>query len=219
MAIINGSALGQFKNKFGNAVTAKWLDKNVARIYQPDVRNPQSESQTQVRARFYGLSKLAKSMRPALLTGMLGNARDNSNTTYGRFIQLNWEAVDAASYDDITVNYSELKVSMGSGISPVPGTPDWGTTTHLTIVVPFTYSILEDITSSADEIYMVLYCPDRDETYMSRPALVSAEEVEYAAPSTWNGMQAYAWLFSVCHVPALEGAVSPSIYVGHGEIV
>lgn len=219
MAIINGSALGQFKNKFGNAVTAKWLGKNVARIYQPDVRNPQSEKQTQVRARFYGLSKLAKSMRPALLVGMVRNARDLSNTAYGRFVQLNWSAVEAADYENITINWSELKVSMGSGQAPVPGTQDWGTTEHLTVNVKFSYPILPDITSAADEIYMVLHCPDRDETYLSRAALASAEEVEYAVPSTWNGMQAYAWLFSVCHVPALEGAISPSVYVGHAEIV
>ena len=218
MAKISGSAMGQFRNKFGNAVAAMWQSINVARIYQPAVSNPNTEKQVQVRARFSALVKLAKSFRSALIVGLRKFARSKVSTIYGTFTQLNWEAVGASSPDDVTVNYSELVITEGSAVNATYATPEWGEGTHLKVSVGFTYPQIEGVTSMADELYMVLYAPDLGESILSHAVMASGDAIEVTVPSNWNGLQAHMWCFTISRYPTTDGSASRSVYLGHNEI-
>lgn len=218
MAKISGSAMGQFRNKFGNAVTAMWQSINVARIYQPAVSNPNTEKQQAVRARFGAAVKLAKSFRAALIIGLKKFARSQVSTIYGTFTKLNWEAIGASSPDDITINYSELVVTEGSAQNATYATPEWGEGTHLEVSVGFDYPQIAGVTDVADELYMVLYAPDLGESILSRGVIATGDAIVIEVPSTWNGLQAHMWCFTISRLAATNGEASHSVYLGHNEI-
>lgn len=210
--------MGRFVNKFGNAVGLMWQDINVARIYVDDVANPNTEKQQVVRNRFRVLAQMAKRFRATLITGLLKYARSLTSTIYGTFVSLNWDCVEVSDPDAPIINYSELRISNGACEKPVLGSIVWGTETHLTVEVTFTYPEIADVTTQNDEAYLVLYCPDTNSSLISTPALVSGGGITLECPATWNGMQVYAWLFCVSRLEATNGQASPSIYCGHGEL-
>lgn len=218
MAVISGSALGNFKNKFGNAVTAKWLNKNVARIYQPDVANPNTNPQKLVRARFSASVKFAASVGSFLRTVTRSLARSLGMTVYGWFVKANWAYVSASSPADVTIDYSSVKLADGSleGISV--STVDWGTTTHLTIKVQWATQSASADCDPNDEIYMVAYNPELGKSVMSAAMLRSDGAGEIEVPASFNGMAVHVWAGVIGKGTTTQGRTSDSVYVGHDEV-
>lgn len=217
MAKMSGSALGQFRNKFGNAVTAMWQSINVARIYQPIVSNPRTEKQQQVRARFAALASLAKQFRAVLLVGLRKYARSLTSTSYGTFIQLNWDTVDVGS-DPVTINYAELQLSHGGTQKPVVTATNWGSETHLKVFVDYEYPIINGVTSANDEVYLVIMDKTEERVAISTPGFADAGSVEIVLDESWNGRTAAAFMFVISRVPTSDGLASDTVYVGSGEV-
>lgn len=218
MAIISGSAMGQFKNKFLNAVTQKWNGLNVARGYQPDVFNPNTNKQQLVRARFAAAIKMAKAFRAALKLSMLSLARSLHSTMYGTFCSINWDAISAGSPDDVTIDLASIKISKG-GLQGVESTSiDWGTQEHLTIKVTFADNTGVGDADANDEVYLVVYQDDLQQAVISTASTRSTGSVGVEVPAEFNGMTGHCYLFCVGQGVNTVGMVSDSVYAGNGEI-
>lgn len=218
MAIISGSAMGQFKNKFLNAVTQKWNGLNVARGYQPDVFNPNTNKQQLVRARFSAAIKLAKALRATLKLSMLSLARSLHSTMYGTFCSINWDAINASQPDDVTIDYSAMKVSKGGLQGVESDTIDWGAQEHLTVKATFADNTGVGDADANDEVFLVLYQPELEQSVVSSSSTRSTGSVGVVLPNAWNGMTAHAYLFCVGQGVNTAGMVSDSMYVGNGEV-
>lgn len=218
MAKITGSALGEFRNKFGNSVTAKWLGINVAKIYQPIVSQPNTNKQQVVRARFGALAKLGKSMKPALRTLMHTECRRMNTTVYGWFNGANWSTVTASSPEDITLNYPDMVLSDGGLEGVTFGTVDYGSSQHLTITAEYTDNSDAETKDENDDVYIIAYVPQLKQALISTPSSRSTAEVSLSVPAGWSGLTCHLWGAVVGQGDNTYGQVSPSVYIGHGEV-
>lgn len=218
MAIISGSALGNFKNKFGNAVTAKWLNKNVARIYQPDVANPKTNPQKIVRARFSSAVKFAASVGSFLRTVTRSLARSLGMTVYGWFVKVNWESVASSDPDVVTIDFSSVMLAEGSLEAIAVSSVDWGATEHLQIKAQWAAQAASVDCDPDDLVYLVAYSPELGKSGMSEPFTRSTGAGEIDLPATFNGMNVHLWAAVVGNGDTTKGRTSDSVYVGHDEV-
>lgn len=225
MAIINGGLHGQAKKRVGNIVYRKWRNLDVAAKYQPNVSNPDTEAQKLVRTRFGAISDLAGKLGACLVLGFKTFVAGTKVPPKSFFIKKNWVFVHADTPGSATIDYSELMVSDGPIMAPSFGTLD--TDTPLTVKVRINDNSGQTV-SSADEVYLVVFCPENGQTILSEAVTRGDESVEVTVPSSWNGMRVHVWGFatwggevlSVQGIPVnhTKGDASPSVYIGSGDI-
>ena len=218
MAKIKSSSLGLFSGKIGNVVTYITRGKNIVRIYTDTVANPNTNKQQLVRARFAALGKLSSDFLGAIDLGFAYRAKQRRNFPANNFMMANWEAVSASSADDVTVDYASMKLAAGPLSEVEFGTPDWGAQEHLTIAVPFTDNTGAPRTDANDEVYIFAYVPELGQGVLSTASTRSTASVSITVPTSWNGMTAHLWGFTVGQGSATAGTVSDSVYIGNGEV-
>lgn len=218
MAIWYGSALGRGKNKFGNAVLAKWKGLNVFKIYNPEVANPNTEKQQMVRERFATCASLAKQMRTPITMGLKALADALNSTIYGVFISENWRAVLATTPGSVVVNYSELVLAKGG----LPGVSvlrlDLGANEHLTIEVQYAGNVGQEGTDSTDEVYAYVYNSEMKQGVLSSSSIRSENSVSVAVPNAWDGMRVEVYLLVMGRGDNTNGQVADSVFAGGGEV-
>ena len=218
MAIITGSALGRFRNKVGNVVTAKWLNKNVARIYVDQISNPNTNSQKLVRARFSAAVKMAAACGSFLRTVARSVARSLGMTIYGLFVKLNWDAVAASDPDAVTIDFSSVLMTQGSVETINAGTINWGTTQTGVVSVAWSAQTPNADCADEDEVYLCLYNPITNKSVMSSATTRSTMSASINAPTSFLGIECHLYLAIVGKGETTDGRVSDSLYLGHGEV-
>lgn len=218
MAIWYGSALGRGKNKFGNAVLAKWKGLNVFKIYNPEVANPNTQKQQMVRARFGALAMMCRPFRAAISLGFRRLSNTLNSTEYGVFISKNYSKVVATGPDDIIIGYSDLMVSEGALPEVTFGTPDYGSTEHLTIEVPFDGNVGQEGSDATDEVYVLAYAKEINQGMLSSAGLRSGSSVAVSVPSAWSGLDVYLYGFAIGRGAENQGEPSMSKFIGHAEV-
>lgn len=207
--------LGDQIGKLGTAVGRKWKRKMVYSAYQGRVRNPRSEKQLLVRARFTELVRLASGLHGALQVGLKTYAYQRKETERNSFMRLNYAAIGGTEPGELTVGYEELMLSFGS----LPGV-QFGTAvfeTPMEVTVPLTVAnVGVGHAVAADAVYLAAYCPDLGSgTVSDGTARRSDGSVTLKVPAAWQGQKVHVYGFV-----ASAGAYGPSetVYIGFGTI-
>ena len=211
--------MGTQIGKLGPAVGRRWKGKDVMSAYQKFVHNPNTESQQLVRARFARIVALSRSLREALLQGMKRYAQRCVFTEGNAFVKANWDNVTALTPDDVTVNYSALRLSDGDLPEATFGAVDYGTGTHLHIEATLSGGADQPGANANDQVYLVALCPDRGQAVLGSPSLRSAEKVSVNVPASWDGMEVHVYGFAIgAQSGRNAGNASSTAYCGSGEV-
>lgn len=210
--------LGAQIGKLGNAVGRMWKGRAVMAVYQPNINDARTNAQQLVRARFGRINKVASGFLEAIYVGMGYAAKQLRLTDSNVFVKRNWNNVTALTPDDVTVNYSALRLSEGNLPEATYGAVDYGTTTHLHIEAPLSGGGDQPGANNNDMVYMVAYCPDRDQAVLGSPSLRSAEKVSANVPASWDGMEVHVYAFAVSAQTAKKKRCSTTTYLGSGEV-
>lgn len=200
------------RKKLGGAVWYMWNGLQVGREYRRTIANPNTMKQQLLRTRLKVLSGLAKLMRPMLTPAMTKQARAAHSTAYGWFVKSNQGAVTLSSPDDVSVAFSEIQVCSGRLPGVDVGSIDWGSTTHLHVVVPFA---LRDVQANylGSRVYAMLAVPELGVSLISDVSYTQSS-VEIECPASLNGMTAHVWLCCIGE----DGSCSDSTYCGSDDI-
>lgn len=208
--------LGDQIGKLGTAVGRKWKNKMVYSAYQGKVRNPKTENQCIIRARFSRLSMLAASFLDATEIGLKASAKHYDYTESDHFMKRNWDAVTATDPEVLTVDYGALVVSEGRTPWVEFHEPDFSD--EASVSVTFDPGNKVPKASANDQVYLFVYQPDTDMGVLSLPVSRSTGSVSVAVPSLWSGMTVHLYGFAVGAGDSTKGKTSPSTYVGTGTI-
>lgn len=207
--------MGDQIGKLGPAVGARWKGKMVYRSYQQFVHDPSTKRQTLVRARFKQLAVMASAFLNALRIGLAKVAKRYQNTEGNNFMRLNWPAVTATSAEQVTVDYASLVISTGHLPQVDFGTPDFDTAGKVTVPIG---GVVIEPAKTTDKVYLYVYQPDTGLGLLSEPALRSDSSVSIDVPSVWSGMRVHVYGFAAGAADEYEGELSPSTYVGTGDL-
>lgn len=222
MGILDG-----FKGKVGTVVGAFWKGKKVMRGYNEFAANPRTRSQRLNRARFGTLMTMEPAFMPILRVGLGILADKRSNTEGNNFVNLNWRAVTATTPEEVSVNYSTLKVSKGNLPQVNFHTPDFETEGEVSVT--FDSAMGATYAGEDDKVYLFAYQPDLNQSAMGRPVLRQTGSISLAVPSTWSGMKVHLYGVVVGKSDTYDpltpelgennfGKVSDTVYVGTGDI-
>ena len=215
----NMGYLGDQIGKLGTAVGFKWKGKMVYRAYQGKVRNPKTERQQLVRARFQLLVELARQMRAAIVKGFNYEANRRKWIPQNCFMNLNYNKVTGASPEAVSIDMSQVEVSKGS-VAEVTLSPTLDTSTPGTVTVTVADANLDDESASRnDEIYAFVFCPDAGRGVLSVPvARTVGASITVSCPTSWSGLEVHVYVFVIGGGPYTNGKASPTMYAGHAEI-
>ena len=211
--------MGDQIGKLGPAVGRRWKGRMVMASYQGHVRNPRTEEQQLVRARFGRLVKMSKVFARAAKLGLNAAADTLQITEHNVFIKNNWPNVTAVTPSEVTVNYSSLTIADGDLPAASFGAVDYGTGQHLQISVAMEGGSDQYGADDNDDVYLFAYCPDLEQGAMSQPAKRSADKVQVNVPAAWDGMTVHVYAFAIGVKNGLNGGKSStSNYCGSGEV-
>lgn len=210
--------LGPFMGKVGQVIGRVWNGIYYMAAVPSAVKNPNTNLQRRVRARFAKLGRMAQQFRSAILLGFKGVKK---MTVYDRFVQLNWPQVTAIGPDSVEVNYGMLQCAQGKLAGIVFGAVDYGETQHLTISVAMDGTSGSGMGADADDdVYLFAYCPDLEIGTLSAPVKRSATAVTLSLPNNWDGQTVHVYGFARSSAANAMGPdiCSDSAYCGSGEI-
>lgn len=216
MAIYNAGYLSPFKNKLGNAVGRKWRTLDVIAVYNGTPRNPDTEAQKRVRVRMKDISKLAAKCSTFLKRGFTTVCEGTKVPPRAKFIQVNWENVQATSPSVTNISYADLKFSNGG--LPVPSCSTADFSNPLQVNVDMTDTSDMEGADNHDIIYMGVINSDYNQFVNAEPVTRSDEQIVAEVPSTWNGCHCHVYVFAVGDGHANKGVTSETVYCGTGTI-
>ena len=212
--------LGDFRNKIGTVVGQRWrAGQYTTRAYVKDVRNPNTPKQQLQRAKFSTLGRLAAEFQVACETGFRPLLSSKPTTAVAEFVKRNSGAVHANTVDSVTIDYADLVIAHGGLTNVRFGTPQFDTPQQ--VDVSFADNMGSGIYTSLDDlVYLFVYCPDAKCGILSEPVQRDERSVSCDVPAYWNGMKVHVYGFTVGadHDKKYTGRVSPSTYIGTGNI-
>ena len=121
--------LSPFKGKIGTVVGAKWRGGVwYQRAYSDDVKNPRSDNQQIVRARFSALAELAHGFLTAHTLGFAADALARPTMTTGNvFFRRNWSHVTASGRESVNVDFTGLVCAAGPAVNVHFNAPQFDT--------------------------------------------------------------------------------------------
>lgn len=214
--------LGNQYGKVGPVVARKFREENVYTKYQPNVNNPNSNTQQIQRARFKALSELSHRFACGARVGFVTAAKGSNRSPRNLFQHLNFPAITATNPQNLMVDYSGIKVAKG-GLSGVSfESPSFNTPS--TVVVNWENISVPCQTTANDKVYVVVHCPDAKATIVGDPVARNVGTLSVPVPLAWNGLKVHVYGFvkndgpvnTEFGIPA--GECSDSTYVGSGNI-
>ena len=208
--------MGDQIGKLGTAVGRRWKRKMVYAAYQGRVKNPRTEDQMLVRARFKQLGEMSGSFLNAIKLGLAIQAEKHDYTEVDHFIKRNWNAVTASEPDEVTVDFGALVVSEGHLTEVSFKTPSFAEEKKVTVA--FDSNSDSEDAKGDDKVYLFVYQPDINRGVMTLPVSRSAGTITATVPARWSGMQVHVYGFTVGGDPSNMGNPSDSTYIGSGTI-
>lgn len=206
--------MGDQIGKLGTAVGRRWKRKMVYASYQGRVRNPRTESQTLVRARFSMLTEVAAIFQSAARKGLHHMAESRQTTECNCFVTLNYNKVNGTTPGALTLDPSTLVTSFGHLTGVVFNTNIDVTSVPNTVGVTVSdgNTSAQDA-STSDSVYVFVYCPDANGGVLSVAAARAAGKIEVPVPASWSGLDVHVYGFTVGKTKA-----SPTDYLGHATL-
>lgn len=207
MATLYASALGGFSGRLGQIVGYQWNGRWCLRTRPAVVRNPRTEAQQAMRARFGGGVQLAARMRWAVMTGLRDTARDAGMTAYNLFCSLNHNAFRMTD-GVFTPDYEALRLSTGP-VAPVAmatASVDEGNVLN----VSFEKNPMRMRASASDLVHLYVYCPTLGDGYLASAVYRRQGRVSLALDDAYAGREVHIYLF----VSSSDGQHSETAYGG-----
>lgn len=201
-------AYGNYTGKVGNVIARKSNGRTVLAIYQPVVKNPKTEEQTNQRSKFGMLSKFASHIGAFISEGF---KESGVNTTaYNRFIKKNFEDGIGGSFPDFELLYNKIKVSNGNLLLPYSPSAlaDSGA-----INVSWTNNGGEGNAKNDDKAMILVYNSAKQVAVFKLSGAARSERQDnLTCPTTWAGDSVDVWLAMVSADGELH---SESAYLGN----
>lgn len=201
-------AYGNYTGKVGNVIARKSNGRTVLAIYQPIVKNPKTEEQTNQRTKFGMLSKFASRIGSFISVGF---AESGVNTTaYNRFIKKNFEDGFGGTFPDFELLYNKIKVSVGNLLLPYSPSAliDSGV-----VNVSWTDNSGEGNAKTTDKAMILVYNSAKGTAvFKLEGAGRSTRQENLTLPTAWNGDSVDIWMAMVSADGELH---SESAYLGN----
>lgn len=215
MAIYYASNFGTMRKKVGDGVTRRWRGLKVVASYNPNPKNPQTDSQQTNRRKFGTLSEFARCLASAIDTAMAYQLRNSKVFPRAWFMKTN-KGIVTPSGSGFAVDYSAAKVSKGTLPSVIFGQID--VTMAGQVGVNFLSNEEVEGASLNDRVYAVVYNPQQNTAVMSAPVKRSGFNVPMMVPNTWSGQTIHVWGFVLSPATEVDVKVSDSAYVGTATV-
>lgn len=201
-------AYGNYTGKVGNVIARKSNGRTVLAIYQPIVKNPKTEEQTNQRTKFGMLSQFASRVGAFISEGF---KESGVNTTaYNRFIKKNFAEVFGGSYPDFELLFDKTKVSVGNLLMPYSPSAliDSGI-----VNVSWTDNSGEGNALATDKAMLLVYNSAKGAAVFKLAGAARSDHQEnLTLPSAWSGDSVDIWMAMVSADGELH---SESAYLGN----
>lgn len=200
---------GQVVKRVGNHVFRVVKGRNVISIYQPNVSNPQTDEQKQVRDKFKMLSQFCGMLSPVMEVGFVG--RTGKGSGYNRGVSVNFKNGITGTWPNYALNYSALIIAQGR--IDLPYSPS-ASLDNSNLTIGWTdNSDLGAYASPNDQLALVVYNSSKGQVvYNVNGPKRNETTYVFNCPSTWNGDDIEVYIFF--HDEKLENS-SKSAYMGH----
>ena len=215
MAIYYASNFGTMRKKVGDGVTRRWRGLKVVAAYNPNPKNPQTDSQQANRGKFGTLSEFARCLANAIDTAMTYQLRNSKVFPRAWFMKTN-KGIVTPSGSGFVVTYADAKISKGTLPGVIFGSPDFDTPEQ--VEVSFVSNEQLDGTSLDDRVYIAVYNPTAEAAVLSAPVKRSAQSISVMVPSVWGGNAVHVYGFTMSEATDVDVKVSDSMYIGTGTI-
>ena len=207
MGKCNQGVFGNWVKRVGNVVGRVVNGQNIYSIYQPNVSNPQTETQQQTRTKFSMLTKLGSVIGGFLAIGLMKSKGEG--TWLSRFISVNFGAGITGTWPSYELNYPKLILSQGNVDLP------YNTAAQLQgsdIEITWTDNSGIGNAKDNDKAMFLIYNKDKNVSITdSEAADRSTRQASYSLPASWNGDTVYVY-FAMQRVK--EGTTSASMFLG-----
>ena len=202
------------RNKMGNYVYYKRGGVQMARAYQPDVRNPKTAQQSKARTKFGLLSRLSMGFAKIVELGFMAQS-DTRVSARNLFTKANKDNIMVSASGAAQVAYDELVLSKGSLPTVITGALNW--TTAGKIVVPITDGQASFPGAEAtDNVLLYAYCPDTQMGMMSDGTETrNSTDVQVKYPSSWATSTVHVYMVVHRKTPG-DVVSSATSYLGSG---
>lgn len=215
MGKVQQGILDGFVGKVGTVVGSFWKGKPVMRGWKRAIRNPQTNAQQLVRARFAAAGRLTGSMHSAISIGLHNRAVSRHITEGDVFVDINWGHIHADTPGTATIDYAELTIAEGNLPEPQYGNASFAD--PLSVSVPMTDTTGIIGASADDLVYMFVYDPEAQAGILTKVKR-EANSISTSVPAYWNGHRVHVYGFAVGAGVDNQGNISNSRYIGSGSI-
>lgn len=207
MGVINQGAYGSFKGKVGNLVGRIRGGVNVLAIYQPEVKNPKTRSQTEHRRAFGVLSSMGAALGRGLAFGF-SKIKVGGQTNYNAFFKANWPA--AVDVQTGVIQYANLLVGKGN----IEGVDGGNAVDNGNGEIEVTWSNNSDpyLSNVDDELIFAIVDADKNEARVINTTKKRAAGAwTFQTPTAWSSDTAHVYTF---FTRPSDGKASNSQYLG-----
>lgn len=189
MGKCNQGVFGNWTKRVGNVVGRVVNGRNIYSIYQPNVSNPQTETQLQIRTKFRMLTKLGSVSASFLKLGLLESKGDG--TWLSRFISVNFDKGVTGTWPEYELNYPKLILSQGNVDLPYnPAAQLQGSDINVTWTDNSGIGNAED----NDKVMFVVFNKNKNQSIADTEAADrSTRQASYSLPASWNGDTVYVY--------------------------
>lgn len=187
----------KFVGRTGDIVGSKGTKGDyITRVYQPDVKNPNTMKQIAQRLRFLAATALSAAIMEADDAGMVGYAKGRRISTRNAMTQtLAKKTNDAISIDETTpsnpraeIDYGQVFISHGTGDQVQFGEIDLSSEGQVSAT--WTGGTANQV------VHMVVYNPDLNKAVAATPTTGTTGAIVCNVPAIWSGMKVHVYGFA-----------------------
>lgn len=180
---------GNWTKRVGNVVGRVVNGRNIYSIYQPNVSNPQTETQKQLRTKFRMLTKLGSVSASFLKLGLLESKGEG--TWLSRFISVNFNDGITGTWPSYELNFPKLIMSQGNVDLPYsPAAQLQGSDINVTWTDNSGIGNARD----NDKAMFLVFNKDKNQSIDDTEAADrSTRQASYNLPASWNGDTVYVY--------------------------
>lgn len=203
MGKLDGGIFGVVTNKVGGVVFSTWKGINVVKKYQPNVANPKTPKQLEVRDRFKACGEFARDILGNIVRPLMNNAAPYMSG-YNYFVKVNLDIFDS---EGLIPKPESLKISDGSMEAPRDLAVTVDTATD-TATVTWDDSATNPDESGDDQIYLVVYTGDPGKPGGSVAAAAPRSAGTYAVPFDGARIPEISTVWVAAAFKATEGSLT-----------
>lgn len=189
MGKCNQGVFGNWTKRVGNVVGRVVNGRNIYSIYQPNVSNPKTETQMQLRTKFRMLTKLGSVSASFLKLGLLESKGEG--TWLSRFISVNFDDGITGTWPAYELNFQKLIMSQGNVDLPYnPAAQLQGSDINVTWV---DNSGIGNARDSDKAMFLVLNKDKNQSIADTEAADRETRQATYSLPASWNGDTVYVY--------------------------